>query len=86
VRVQSVRILRSAEKEYFRLPSQVRHRVRSALEVLASPGSDRLDLVPVQGRPGAWRIRVGSHRVVFELVDGVAWVTQIDHRSRVYDR
>ena len=43
---------------------------------------------PVVGEPGAFRIRVGDYRVLYEIEDDrlVVVVVKIAHRSTVYDR
>jgi mRNA interferase RelE/StbE len=80
----AVTILRSAQKQLAKLDAQTRSRIASAVHTLADdprpPGCKKLT-----GRP-AWRIRVGEHRVIYEIQDKelVVLVVTIGHRREVY--
>jgi mRNA interferase RelE/StbE len=80
----AVTILRSAQKQLAKLDAQTRSRIASAVHALADdprpPGCKKLT-----GRP-AWRIRVGTHRVIYEIQDKelVVLVVTIGHRREVY--
>jgi mRNA interferase RelE/StbE len=80
----SVVIPRSVEKEILRLPEQDYDRVVEALEKLRlAPrprGSGKLS-----GR-GAWRVRVGNYRIIYEIDDAqrLVVVVVIRHRKEVY--
>jgi len=80
----SIEILRSAQKELGKIGLQDRERIINAIRLLAKdprPPSCR----KLSGRP-AWRIRVGSYRVIYEVDDGkiVVTVIAIGHRREVY--
>lgn len=83
-----VRILisRSAERELARLPREIQKRFAKALEELAKDPRPRpgLDVKPLRGMKGAWRLRIGSYRAIYELEEGQVRFTRIGHRSRVY--
>ena len=77
----AVTILRSAQKQLAKLDARTRSRISSAIHALADdprpPGCKKLT-----GRP-AWRIRVGTYRVIYEIQDKELVVT-IGHRREVY--
>ncbi len=80
----SIEILRSAQKELGKIGLRDRERIINAIRLLAidpRPPSCR----KLSGRP-AWRIRVGSYRVIYEVDDGriVVTVIAIGHRREVY--
>lgn len=65
----------SAERDLRKLPSQVRSRIRLAIQALADdprpPGA-----IKMQARD-AWRIRVGNYRVVYLVDDATQTLTVI---------
>lgn len=83
-----VRILisRSAERELARLPREIQRRFAKALEELAKDPRPRpgLDVKPLRGMKGAWRLRIGSYRAIYELEEGQVRLTRFGHRSSVY--
>ncbi|MBA3963643.1 MAG: type II toxin-antitoxin system RelE/ParE family toxin [Chthoniobacterales bacterium] len=76
---------RSAEKDLKRLSVVVRSRVAIALRSLAEnprpTGSRKL-----AGTKHDWRVRVGDHRIIYEIADviRVVRVQRIRHRREVY--
>ena len=80
----TVTILRSAQKQLAKLDQQTRRRIASAIYGLADnprpSGCKKLT-----GRP-AWRIRIGTYRVIYEIQDNecVVLVVTIAHRREVY--
>jgi len=80
----SLEILRSAQKALGKIARQDQDRIISAVEALAADprpaGCKKLS-----GRP-AWRIRVGSYRVIYEVQDEklLVLVVQIGHRKDIY--
>ena len=80
----SVEILRSAQKQLGKIDRNQRSRVFQAIRKLADdprpPGTKKLT-----GRP-AWRIRVGSYRIIYEIHDDrlVVLVVAIGDRKEVY--
>ena len=83
-----VRILisRSAERELTRLPREVQQRFVRAFEELAKDLRLRssLDVKPLRGTKGTWRLRIGSYRGIDELEEGQVRFTRFGHRSNVY--
>jgi len=76
-----------AERELGRLPRDVQRRFARALEELARDSRPRpgLDVKPLRGLKGFWRLRVGDYRGVFQLEEGVARFTRFGHRSKIHD-
>jgi addiction module RelE/StbE family toxin len=78
----------SAEREFRRLPREVQRRFAEAFELLAEdptrarPG---LDVRPLRGVKGAWRLRIGDYRGIYEIAPGNVRFTRFGHRSNVYD-
>lgn len=74
-----------AAKEIRKLDPQVTRRVLAsiaALEKEPRPSGVR----KLTGFDNAWRIRIGDHRVLYEVVDDVVLVTvfRVAHRRAVY--
>ncbi len=69
------------------LPKKIRGQVRSVLDGLPAeprpPQSERL-----KGRRGAYRIRVGNYRIIYEIhaTEIVVYVIGVAHRKEVYSR
>ena len=50
-----------------RLNPDNRKRIVHAVELLATgPAAQGVDVKPLQGRPGEFRLRVGEYRIIFE--------------------
>ena len=83
-----VRILisRSAERELARLQQDVQKRFAKAFEQLGQDPRPRpgLDVRPLRGMKGAWRLRVGSYRGIYEKEEGQLRFTRFGHRKDVY--
>ncbi len=76
---------RSAEKDLKRLSAVVQSRVAIALRSLAEnprPAGSR----KLAGTKHDWRVRVGDHRIIYEIADviRVVRVQRIRHRREVY--
>jgi mRNA interferase RelE/StbE len=80
----SVDILRRAQRQLAKIDRQDHAHIITAIEALAEnprpPGCKKLS-----GRP-AWRIRIGSYRVIYEVHDDrlVVLVVAIGDRKEVY--
>ncbi len=80
----SVEILRSAQKQLSKINRQDQDRIISAIESLThNPRPD--GCIKLSGRP-AWRIRIGSFRVIYEIQDEklIVLVVKIGHRRDIY--
>lgn len=80
----TVTILRSAQKQLATVDRQDQTRVIAAIEDLAAHPRPR-GSTKLSGRP-AWRIRIGSYRVLYEIHDDrlAVLVVAIGHRREVY--
>jgi mRNA interferase RelE/StbE len=80
----AVEILRIAQKQLAKIDRQAQSRIIESIRRLSSdprpPGCKKLS-----GRP-AWRIRVGSYRVIYEIHDDqlVVLVVSVGARKDVY--
>lgn len=83
-----VRILisRSAERELARLPGDVQERFAAAFDALETDPRPRpsLDVKPLRGMKGAWRLRVGSYRGIFDWTEDEIRFTRFGRRGDVY--
>jgi mRNA interferase RelE/StbE len=77
----------TANKVLRKLDKPVRERVAAAIEALADDPRPA-GIKAIVGEPGAFRIRVGDYRVLYEIEDYrlVVMVVKIGHRSTVYNR
>ncbi|MCK0115840.1 mRNA interferase RelE/StbE [Isoptericola sp. CG 20/1183] len=78
-------IQRRALKELGKLDAQVRRRISAAIDQLA--GDPRPSGCKKLVGRDAWRIRVGDHRVIYEIEDDVVLVrvVRVAHRREVYE-
>jgi mRNA interferase RelE/StbE len=74
-------IQQSASKALQRIDKPVRKRIAAAIDKLKDDPQPA-NATQVISVPGAWRIRVGDYRVLYEVHD----LELIAHRSTVYDR
>ncbi len=79
-------ISRSAERELARLPRDVQERFAKAFEELEQDPRPRpgLDVRPLRGMKGAWRLRIGSFRGIYEKEEGQLRFTRFGHRKDIY--
>jgi mRNA interferase RelE/StbE len=80
-----VEIENSAAKSIQRLDRHNRVRVSAAIVALAEEPRPH-GCVKLSGFDSAYRIRVGGHRIVYLVADGVrvVTVTRVGHRREVY--
>ena len=81
-----VLISRSAERELARLPRDVQERFARPFDEMVKSLKPRpgLDVKPLRGMKGTWRLRVGSYRGVFEMEAGQVRFTRFGHRKDIY--
>lgn len=75
----------SALRQLRKLDPQARRKVQAAIELLAEePRPPAAKMLVNAG--GAWRVRVGDYRVVYDIEDGrlVILVLAVAHRRDVY--
>ncbi|MEO8648350.1 MAG: type II toxin-antitoxin system RelE/ParE family toxin [Acidobacteriota bacterium] len=83
----TVEFVRSARKEFEKLPGRTRDKIVAALKLLAvDPYSELLKVKKLKGAEDLFRIRVGDHRVVYEIRSArlVVIVIKIGHRREIY--
>jgi mRNA interferase RelE/StbE len=80
----SVDILRSAQKQLGKINRQDQSRITSVIQALSDTPRPQ-GCQKLSGRP-AWRIRVGSYRIIYEIHDDklLVLVVMIGHRRDVY--
>jgi mRNA interferase RelE/StbE len=75
----------AAHRQLEKLPRDVQRRVAARIDRLRNdpfpPGCKKLDAIP-----GAWRIRVGDYRVIYQVHRDIllVLVVTIGHRREVY--
>lgn len=67
-----------------RLPENVRERILTAIVNRLGRAPDRYGQRLRQSLHGHWKLRVGDHRVVYELVGHAVRVYGVKHRRDVY--
>ncbi|NBC30624.1 MAG: type II toxin-antitoxin system RelE/ParE family toxin [Spirochaetes bacterium] len=80
----SIEILRAAQKQLAKVEQGLQQRIIDAIRNLAVDPRPS-GCTKLSGRP-AWRIRVGSYRVIYEVHDDrlLVLVVSIGHRREVY--
>lgn len=78
-------ILRRAQKELAKLPTDSYEGVKEAIQTLGENPRPACGCTKLTGREG-WRIRVGDYRVVYEIDDKGRTLTilHVGHRRDVY--
>lgn len=80
-----VEIARRAVKAIVKLPRQDQQKIRAAIDLLADeprpPSCTKLT-----GEDSVYRVRVGDHRILYEVLDArlVVQVVRVGHRRDVY--
>lgn len=80
-------IERRALKAFQTLDPGQQRRFAVAFDELRQRGpvsGPRLDVKPLEGRHGLWRVRVGGYRAIFEIRGDVIFVTRIGDRKNIY--
>ena len=82
-----LRLTKSAEREFEQLDRKTQRRFALAIELLRL-GPDRsrpgLDIRPLKGLKGMWRLRVGDFRAIYQRDGSTITFTRFAHRSTVY--
>ncbi len=75
----------AAARQFRRLPHDVVHPIRDAIEALAN-NPRTLHTEKLEGSPHAYRLRVGSYRVLYTIDDRTRRVViyRIAHRREAY--
>lgn len=84
-----IEFVKSAQKEFEKLPKAIQSKTLDALHVLSrNPYSDLLRVKRLKGAQALYRIRIGDYRVVYDVRADVLviLIIKIGHRSDVYRR
>ncbi len=84
-----VEFVKSAQKEFDRLPTKLQAKTAEALSLLAqNPFSELLKVKKLKDADNLYRIRLGDYRVVYEIRNEqlIVLVIKIGHRREVYRR
>ena len=78
---------RDAHQEILSLPKRSRAQIRDAIDGLRSDPRP-IGAVALKGRKGAYRVRVGDYRVLYEVhaTEVIVYVIGVAHRRQVYVR
>ena len=85
-----VRLHREVAKTLERMSPQLRSRIIRGLRALeANPyesraGADIARLIGTKGREDLFRLRIGDYRVIYAVVAGIVYITDIFHRGKGY--
>jgi mRNA interferase RelE/StbE len=81
----AVSLLPAAEREWRKLPHEIRSRVNRALLALEDTPRPH-GVTKLSGSSDRWRVRVGDYRVIYCIDDAAREVTilRIAHRRHVY--
>lgn len=76
---------RAAARALRRMPTQVALRIRAAIDRLeAEPGNPGLDVRPIEGQDGMFRMRVGEWRALYRRDGLVLRIENIAPRGGAY--
>lgn len=84
-----IEFVKSAEKEFDRLPAKIKSKTAEALHLLSlNPYSELLKIKKLKGAEDLYRIRLGDYRIVYEVRDErlIVLIIKIGHRREVYRR
>lgn len=82
-----VEFVKSAKKEYDKLPQGVKAKINEVLSVLSrNPYSELLNIKKLKGEDSLFRVRLGDYRVVYLIENKklIIVVIKIGHRKDVY--
>ena len=85
----TIEFVKSARKEFERLPVKIRAKTAEALHLLAqNPYSELLKIKKMKGGANLYRIRLGDYRLVYEIRNDrlVVLIIKVGHRREVYRR
>jgi mRNA interferase RelE/StbE len=85
-----VRLHREVVKTLERLSPELRSRIVRELRALevnpheSRAGADIARLKGTKGREDLFRLRIGDYRVIYAVVAGIVYITDIFHRGKGY--
>jgi mRNA interferase RelE/StbE len=83
----SVFIEKKAQRQLEKLPKEIQAKIGGAIDLLQDEGfSQNLDIKKLQGLGNKYRIRVGKHRILFELSKNSVIIYAILPRETAYGK
>ena len=81
----AVSLLPAAEREWRKLPHEIRTRINRSLLALEDTPRPH-GVTKLSGGSDRWRVRVGDYRIIYRIDDAAREVTilRIAHRRQVY--
>lgn len=81
----TVKFSKKATKAYNKLPSGVRLRIDQKIDYLTADPRG-IDTKKLAGQINAYRTRVGTYRIVYEIEDNelIVWILDVGHRKDIY--
>lgn len=83
----SVEFVKSAKKEFDRLPLKAKGKILDALSLLAiNPFSEMIPCKKIKGAENLYRVRVGDYRIVYDILKKKLriLVIKVGHRKDIY--
>ncbi|OGQ05236.1 MAG: hypothetical protein A2W61_04245 [Deltaproteobacteria bacterium RIFCSPLOWO2_01_44_7] len=85
--VYKIEFVKSAKREFDKLPSAIQDKIIEALHLLSqNPFSELLRVKRLKGADSLYRFRVGDYRIVYEIRSDVLVIVviKVGHRKDVY--
>ena len=82
-----IEFVKSAKKEFDRLPTQIKKKTLDTLSLLAiNPYTEILNIKKLKGATDLFRVRLGDYRLVYEIQKQIVTIVviKIGHRKDVY--
>lgn len=82
-----VEFVKSARKEFSRLPKKIQEKVLEAISFLKqNPLSELLNIKKIKGEEDLYHVRLGDYRMVYAIKDEVLLIViiKIGHRKDIY--
>lgn len=79
-------LTKKSEKNLTHLASYDAKNIIRRLQQLNVPFPNNLDVKKMSGTPGFYRLRSGTVRAIFEILEGQKeiWIRKIDYRGNIY--
>lgn len=86
MRAYKVFFTKKSEKDLTHLAAYDAKHIIRRLQQLDVPFPNHLDIKKMSGSPGFYRLRSGSVRAIFEILENQKeiWVRKIDYRGNIY--
>jgi mRNA interferase RelE/StbE len=84
-----ITFLKSAAKEFSKLPKKIQLRFKDAFIILeANPRTEVLDIKKLKGVEDLFRLRVSDYRLLYKIEDQelMVLIVRVGHRRDIYQR